>query len=347
MTRTHDTTARPAAAPASLRLLELVMGSWRAGVISAFAELGVADAFRAESLSADQVACRLGLEAQMAVRFCAASRAVGLLEEASGETLMLTDLGRALATDARDSMRNFARWSGSTADRSTWSHLPTAVRTGRSPFAAVHGSGVWDFFDSHPDTAVVFDSAMTELSRHVIRPVVEAVDFSRFTSLTDVGGGRGALLSAVLAVQPHLRGVLFDQPDVVARAPRVLQDAGVADRVEVVPGSFFDGVPAGTDLYLLSNVLHDWDDAHARVILRNVAAAMSPGDSIAIVEAVVGVDPRFDEAIALMDMDMLVLCDGKQRSVEDFRRLLAELRIEVTGVRSAGLQSVIEGLKVD
>lgn len=347
MTRAQDTHARPPAAPASLRLLDLVMGSWRAGVIGAFAELGVADAFRADALTPAQLAYRLGLERDTADRFCGAAQAVGLLAGGQDDTLVLTDLGQALATDAVDSMRNFARWSGSTADRATWSHLPTAVRTGRSPFAAVHGTGVWDFFDSHPDTAVVFDGAMTELSRHVIRPVVEAVDFSRFTSVTDVGGGRGALLAAVLAANPHLRGVLFDQPDVVARAPRVLQEAGVADRVTIAPGSFFDGVPAGSDLYLISNVLHDWDDAHTRAILCGIATAMRPGDHIAVVEAVVGVDPRFDEAIALMDMDMLVLCDGKQRSVEDFRRLLGELRIQVTDVRSAGLQSVIEGTKLD
>ena len=346
MTSTHDTRTPPAP-PVSLRLLELVLGSWRAGVVSAFAELGVADAVRAETLTSTQLAHRMGLERDVSERFCRAAKAVGLLCATSDGSLALTELGHELATDSPDSMRNFARWSGSTADRATWAHLHTAVRTGRSPFAAIHGTGVWDLFGDNPDTAAVFDAAMTELSRHIIRPVVAALDLTGFTSVTDVGGGRGALLAAVLARNPGLRGVLFDQPDVVARAPRVLEEAGVADRVTVVSGNFFDGVPSGSDLFLVSNILHDWDDDHTKAILRSISAAMRPGDRIAIVEAVVGVDDRFDETIGLMDMDMLVLCDGKQRSVEDFRQLLADAGITVTDVGRAGLQSIVQGTKAD
>jgi hypothetical protein len=346
MKSTQESQVRGAAIPVSLQLLDLVMGSWRAGIVSAFAELGVADAFRAGAVTPTQLAFRLGLERDISDRFCRAAAAVGLMTDAPHGTLELTELGCALATDSPDSMRNFARWSGSTAERATWAHLPMAVRTGRSPFAAVHGSGVWDFLDTHPDTAAVFNAAMTELSRHVIRPVVEAVDFSRYTCVTDVGGGRGALLSEILHRHPHLSGVLLDQPDVLARAPQILVEALAADRVTLVPGSFFDGVPSGSDLFVISNVLHDWDDAHARAILCNIASAMRPGDDLAIVEAVVGVDERFDEAIGLMDMDMLVLCDGKQRSVGDFRSILSELNVEITGVGRAGLQSIIRGTKL-
>lgn len=333
--------------PASLQLLDLAMGSWRAGVVSAFAELGVADAFWGGSLTKTQLAFRLGLERDIVDRFCRAVVAVGLMTEAPHGTVTLTELGEALATHSPDSMRNFARWSGSTADRATWAHLPVALRTGRSPFAAVHGTEVWDFLDTHPDTAVVFNAAMTELSRHVIRPVVGSMDFSGYQSVMDVGGGRGALLSVVLQENPHLVGVLFDQPEVLVQAPQVLEEAGVADRVTLAPGSFFDELPpSGSDLFLISNVLHDWDDIKTRTILRNIAGAMRPGDDLAIVEAVVGVDDRFDEAIALMDMDMLVLCDGKQRSLEDFRVLLAEFHIELKGLSRAGLQSIIRGTKI-
>ncbi len=125
----------------------------------------------------------------------------------------------------------------------------------------------------------------------------------------------------------------------------MLQDAGVAERVTLAPGSFFDELPSGSDIFLISNVLHDWDDSRTRAILRNIATAMRPGDDLAVIEAVVGVDAQFDEAIGLMDMDMLVLCDGKQRSLEDFRVLLAELGIEVTGLSRAGLQSIVHGTK--
>ncbi len=347
MKSTQDLEIRSETVPVSFRLLDLVMGSWRSGVVSAFAELGVADAFRSETITPTQLAFRLGLEPDICDRFCRAAIGVGLLRQAGHETLELTDLGQALATDAPDSMQNFARWSGSTADRATWAKLGTAVRTGRSPFAAIHGSGVWDFLDSHPDTSAVFDGAMTELSRHVIGPVVESMDFSGYTRVTDVGGGRGALLSRILQLNPHLTGVLFDQPIVLNRAPQVLDQAEVSARVTLSPGSFFDKIPSGSDLFIISNVLHDWDDTHCRTILRNISQAMMPGHDLAIVEAVVGVDPKFDAAIGLMDMDMLVLCDGKQRSVADFRMLLAEFNLQITSIDRVGLQSIIRATKVN
>ncbi|MGL5828045.1 MAG: methyltransferase, partial [Angustibacter sp.] len=218
MKSTQDLEIRSETVPVSLRLLDLVMGSWRSGVVSTFAELCVADAFHSETITPTQLAFRLGLEPDICDRFCRAAIGVGLLTAPGHGTLALTDLGAALATGSPDSMQNFARWSGSTADRATWAKLGTAVRTGRSPFAALHGSDVWDFLDSHPDTSAVFNAAMTELSRNVIGPVVDAMDFSGYTRVTDVGGGRGALLARILQVNPHLTGVLFDQPDVLNRA---------------------------------------------------------------------------------------------------------------------------------
>lgn len=335
----------PPSAPVAVQILDLLMGGWRAGVVSTFAELGVADGLAAGGLTPAQLAVRLGLEHDTAERFFRAGASVGLLRRGEHDTLELTELGRALASDD-GSMRNFARWTGSTAERATWAHLATAVRTGRSPFAAMHGSGVWEFMESDPDTAAVFNSAMTELSKRVIQPVIEAFDFSRFSSVTDVGGGRGALLAAVLRKHPEMTGVLFDQPDVVSRSLPELSDAAVAHRVTVKSGSFFDGVPSGSDLFMISNVLHDWDDGRSRLILRNIAEAMHEGAHIAVVEAVAGLDDTADKAISLMDMDMLLLCEGKQRTVEEFRLLLAEVGIELVGVSRAGLQSVVEGRKV-
>ncbi|WP_410634877.1 methyltransferase [Amycolatopsis sp. cmx-4-83] len=347
MTSTHDTLTPPPTVPAAARLLDLVMGNWRAGVVSAFAELGVADALRDEKLTPASIARHLGLANSTCTRFCTAAAAVGLLDAGADGTVSLSELGRTLLSESPGSMRNFARWCGSTADRTTWSQLHTAVRTGRSPFPAIHGTDVWEFLQTRPADAAVFDAAMTELSRNVIGPVVGVLDLTSFSSVTDVGGGRGALLAAILKSAPHLRGVLFDQADVVSLAPDVLRSAGVADRVTIIAGSFFDSVPSGSDLFVISNVLHDWDDDRTRAILGSISSAMSPGHQIAIVEAVAGVDDRFDEAIALMDMDMLALCEGKQRTVGEFRDLLAEFGLTLTAIDRAGLQSVVRATKTD
>ncbi|ONI78050.1 hypothetical protein ALI144C_32220 [Actinosynnema sp. ALI-1.44] len=342
----HEPPAPAQADPAALRLLDLISGYWRAGVVSTFAELGIADSLGSECLPPAEVALRLGLDGSTCARFCRAAAAIGLLTRTPEGAVSLTDLGRALMTDAPGSVRDVARWSGSIAERATWTQLDAAVRTGHSRFSAVHGHDIWDFFDSHPAVGAVFDAAMTDLSRTVIAAVADVLDLAGVTTVTDVGGGRGGLLAAMLTRAPHVRGVLFDQPEVVALAPEVFLAAGVEDRVTITAGSFFDAIPAGSDLFVISNVLHNWDDDRTRAILRSVASAMKAGDQLAIVEALPDVDPRFDELVALMDMDMLVLCAGKQRTIDDYRALLAEVDIEITGVDRAGLESVVRATKI-
>ena len=141
------------------------------------------------------------------------------------------------------------------------------MRTGENAFRHVHGTDSWTFRARHPELSAGFDRAMTALARQVAAAVLAAYDFGRFGTVVDVGGGNGAFLAAILARHPATRGVLFDQPHVVAGAPPVLAAAGVADRCEVVGGSFFEAVPAGGDAYVLKSILHDWEDADCVRIL--------------------------------------------------------------------------------
>src|SRR5262249_35381864 len=152
--------------------------------------------------------------------------------------------------------------------------LVNSVRTGGSAFERLHGQSAFDYFRGHADDSAVFNNAMTAVSRRSVAPVVAAYDFGARDTIVDVGGGHGAVLAAVLGGHPTARGILFDLPQVIDGAGQPLRDAGVHDRCTCVGGDFFVAVPAGGDAYLLSNIIHDWDDDHAVRILANCRSAM-------------------------------------------------------------------------
>ena len=228
----------------------------------------------------------------------------------------------------------------------SWGDLLHSVRTGESAFRHLHGADLWEWRERRPEEGAGFDRAMTALSRRVAQATVAAYDFSRFRRTVDVGGGHGAMLAAVLAAHPAARGVLFDQPGVVAGAAEVLRGAGVAERCEVVGGSFFEAVPSGGDAYLLKAILHDWDDAEAGAILRNCRRAIGLGGALLVVERVVA-PPNEDPVTKFSDLNMMVMTGGRERTEEEFAALLADAGFRLTAVVRTGTPfSIIEGAAV-
>jgi hypothetical protein len=207
-------------------------------------------------------------------------------EEADGR-FSLTPLAEHLRADAPGSLRSWAMLMGRPYFFTSWGHLLHSAKTGEPAFPEVYGTSAWEYRAAHPEEGAIFDAAMTGLSGAEAEAVVRSYDFSGIEVLADVGGGHGALLAAILAANPALRAVLFDQPHVVAGAKALLERAGLADRCEVVGGSFFEGVPEGADGYLLKSVIHDWDDAAATKILRKCRAAMWDTGRLLLVERVV------------------------------------------------------------
>jgi hypothetical protein len=163
---------------------------------------------------------------------------------------------------------------------------------------------------------------MTDLARQVAAALLTAYDFGRFGTVVDVGGGNGTLLAAILAEYPKTRGVLFDQPHVVAGAPRVLAGAGVADRCEVVGGSFFEAVPNGGDAYILKSILHDWEDTDCVRILERCRRAMKDGAALLVIERELG-PPNTHRDGKFSDLNMLVATGGRERTPEEYAALFA------------------------
>lgn len=338
--------ARQRSAPPAAAMMEMILWAWRVQGISVAAELKVADALADGPLTADELARRVGADSDALARLMRALISEGIFTRRRDGRFALNAVGETLRSDAPSSMAGMARMVGHPAYREHWSGLIDAVRTGEAYPPKLRGMSGWEFLETQPEFAAIFNDAMTSVSEFAVAPVVAAYDFSPFSTIVDVGGGHGRLLSAIVAATPGVRGVLYDLPQVVEGAPELLSKHGVAERVEVVGGSFFDAVPDGADAYVMKNIIHDWPDAESVTILTNVRKAAEPGATLLLVEFVI---PEHDREFIgkWADMEMLVQLAARERTAEDYRKLYEQAGFQLTRVvPTAGPISLVEGRAV-
>jgi len=324
-------------------LRRLVNGYQVTQAIHVAATLGIADLLRDGPLSSDELAARASAHPRSLHRVLRALASVGVLHEGDDGRFALTEIGEGLRSDAPEPVGGWAAYVGRPAHFRSWGALLHAVRTGENAFRSVNGADVWEYRAQHPEDGAIFDRAMTDISRRANRELLDAYDFGRFGRVVDVGGGHGAFLAAVLAAHPGTRGVLFDQPHVVADAAAVLEATGVSDRCEVVAGSFFDTVPPGADAYLLKAIVHDWEDDDAVRILRNVRAAISDTGAVLVVERELGA-PNENPDAKFSDLNMMVGPGGRERTHDELAALFAEAGFTLERAVATGIGlNVFEG----
>jgi hypothetical protein len=285
------------------------------------AKLGLADALAAGPKAADALASAVGASPDALRRVLRGLAAEGVLEELPGDHFGLTALGHCLRPGIPGSLHGAIVARGDLYFRAA-AGLLEAVCDGGVAFERVYGSSFFDYLSQHPERAAEFQQSMADRSWQEAADVVAAYDFRPFRRLVDVGGGTGILLAAILGAAPALHGLLFDRPAVVDRARERLAATGLASRCEVVGGDFFAGLPPGGDVYLLSRVLHDWDDAAAERILSSCRRAMDAGGTLLLVEAVLPERAREQPAVTRMDLHMFLLSTGRERTAAEFERLL-------------------------
>jgi hypothetical protein len=251
-----------------------------------------------------------------------------------------TALSEALRTDHPQSMRPLAMMLGAGFVWKPSGELDVTIRTGQPAFEHVYGAQFFTHLAEHPDDAAVFNAAMSSLPAY-ITAIVDAYDFSKFERLVDIGGGHGALLVGILTANPRLRGVLYDLPGVVAGAS---VPPTVADRLEIVAGDFFEVAPAGADAYVLKGIIHDWNDASGVAILKNCRRAIRPEGRLFILDNVL--TPSSDPASALMDVLMMVLTGGRERTESEFRSLLREAGFSLENIIPTAGASILESRPV-
>jgi O-methyltransferase domain/Dimerisation domain len=327
--------------PAST-LSHLLMGAQVSQAINVAAAMGIADLLSDGPRTSEELAADTDSDTGSLYRLLRALASVGVFHEDDQRRFALTPLGELLRSDVPGSLHGWAAFVGRPYIRAAWSELEHSVRTGENAFRHVHGTDVWSYRAEHPPESDIFDRAMESLTGTANRALLDAYDFGAFETLVDVGGGNGALLAALLDEYPTMRGILFDQRHVVANAGATLAAAGVADRCTVVPGSFFEEVPAGGDAYVLKSILHDWEDREAAAILRVCRSAMTDPAVLLLVERVVGA-PNEDPRTLFADLNMLVAPGGCERTSDEWRALLdaAGFALDGTTPTASGL-SVIE-----
>ena len=325
--------------PAALK--RLVDGYRVSQAISATVSLGVPDLLGDGSSTSAELAAATGADEATLYRVLRALASAGVLTEEDGRRFALTELGRPLRSDSPDSLAGWAEFIGRPYEWQSWSGLADAVRTGKNAFTSVHGMDVWTHRAQRPEEGAYFDRAM-QSRLHLMTASLVGYDFGRFRRIVDLGGGNGALLAAILSAHDGVEGVVFDQEHVVAGAPAVLEAAGVADRCAIVAGSFFDSVPEGGDAYVMSAILHDWEDEDARRILETVRRAI-PGDgTLLVLERLVG-GPNEDLETKFGDLNMLVIPGGRERTRDEFADLFSSAGFRLRDAIPVGTHFVIEG----
>ena len=327
--------AQPLAKTDTPSLMPMITGAWASQAICVAANLKLADLLAQGPQRDEYLAGATGTNPAALARLLRALAALGVFQEIEAGLFGSTPLGDQLRSGVPGSLRNLAIMVGTEEARRAWGNLIYSVSTGEAAFRHIFGTDTFEHRAKRPEDTVVFNEAMAEMTRQVVRAAVAAYDFSRFHTIVDVGGGSAALLAGLLAATPSLSGMLFDLPSGTSGAPEVLAAAGVGDRCQIRHGDFFKAVPEGADAYILKSVIHDWDDEKSRIILKNCAQAMPAKAKLLLLEQVlpdrVEAVPAHRRAL-LTDLNMLVMTSGRERSEAHYLELLnaSGLRFEAT-----------------
>ena len=329
-----------------MALLRLVSGAWTAQAVHVAARLGIADLLADGPKAPDMLAAATGAHGPTLGRLLRALASLGVFAEQPDGRFGLTPLAGGLRRDAEGSLRDYAVMMGDEWHWRAWGELLHSVQTGKTGFEKLHGEPIFDYLGKHPDEAAVFDQAMVAIHGRETAAIIAAYDFSQFHEIIDLGGGNGSQLCEILAATPEGKGVVFDLAHVIKRAKATIATAGLDSRCRTVGGSFFDSVPAGADAYILRHIIHDWDDEKSLTILRNIHRAMGPDGRLLLVEGVIppGNEPCFGK---LLDLTMLTIPGGKERTAEEYRTLLRAAGFDLTRIVPTQAEvSVIEGKKL-
>jgi hypothetical protein len=323
-------TSSPVQPPPHARLMQMGTGHFLARLVYVAAKLDIADHLAGRPQTADELAPATKCDAKTLYRFLRTLANFEIVTLGADGRFALTPVGDALRSDAPGHAHSAILTLGGPACWNAWGELLYAVETGSPAFDKANGKPMFDFLAEHPDDARRFSETM--LAVHSAEPpaVAAAYDFSSADVVVDVGGASGSMLGNVLTRHASPRGVLFDLPQATTGAPAMLRKHGVEDRVTIEHGSFFDSVPAGADIYILSHIIHDWNDAQSLAILGNCRRAMKPTSRLLLVELVlsdVGA-PGYGSS----DISMLVFVGGAERTAHEYSTLLAGAGLEMTRV---------------
>jgi hypothetical protein len=329
-----------------LILQQLLYGPLVAKAIQTAASLGLADEIGDQSKTPGELAEATGTHHRALFRLLRALSSLGIFREVGDQRFANSALSHCLRSNVPQSIRDFAMYFPHDGNMQAWSHFEQAMGNEESTYQEVHGCSIWDYVEKHPDVRSSFNRAMTALTAQVSPAIVRAIDFQKFGSLIDIGGGEGLLLGSILQAHPQMKGALFDLPGVCDHAKTLLEKHQVDQRCEIVEGNFFREIPKGYDAYVLKQVLHDWADSDALHILNNCRKAIPEHGRLLIIDAVTDQESGTNLG-TMVDLHMLVAVGGRERSKADWTGLLsaAEFALERI-IPLPGQLSIIQAVPV-
>jgi SAM-dependent methyltransferase len=332
-----DVRAEPVAVRAEL--FDILFGFARTQALYVCVQLGLPELIGDDPVGADQLAARVSADPSSLYRLLRFLASIGVFAEAGPGLFTETRLSAGLREDAPLSLRYLVLMNGSELYRA-WGDALYSVRTGKPAFEHVYGKPHFAYLAENPGAARIFNRAMADAA--VGRAAaLSACDWSATRAVADIGGGDGTLLTRLLQAHDGLRGVVFDLPHAEAAARSVIEAAGLADRCEFVAGDFFtDRLPAA-DTYVLATVLHDWDDVHAAAILANCRRSLPGGGRLLLLEAVMPAGPE-PNPVKVLDLQMLVIPGGQERTEAQWRTLLASGGFELADLIPGAGTNLIE-----
>ncbi|PBC59688.1 methyltransferase [Streptomyces sp. Tue6028] len=321
------------APPPSMRFRELVFGAARAAAVRAAARLGVADALDDKPMSVEDLAAAVKTQPNTLRRLLRALTCQGVFAERPDGTFVHTEMSRLLREDDPQSLRYIALWCTEPWTWNVWPKLDEAVRSGHNVFEDVYGKEFFDYLNNDaPESAHVFNRAMTTSSEQSARDVAALLDLSGVSSVADIGGGQGQVVASLLEKHPSMHGTLLDLPGVVENADPRLRDGGpLANRVRIVAGDCRKDIPVQADVYIIKNIL-EWDDNSTRRALANVRKAARPGARVVVIENLVDDTPSMGFTTA-MDLLLLLNVGGAKHTRQSMVDRLTDAGLVIGEIR--------------
>jgi hypothetical protein len=324
-------------------LFEMATAYWLSQAIYVAAKLGIADLLKDGPQSCVALATSTGSDAPSLFRLMRALSSVGIFSQLGKGSFALSRLAESLQTDVHGSLRAMLITIGEIHYQAC-GNLLHSVQTGSPAFNNVFGASLFDYLQQNVDAADAFHQGMANVSSMLAYLILMAYEFAGISSIVDIGGGQGKLLEKILQFNPNIRGTVFDTAATIERARQQLGNNAKARRCSYVAGDFFTSVPQGAEAYILCGVIHDWDDNRAITILRNCRRAMAGKGRVLLVDMVV---PESDEVSfsKLLDLNMLAMTGGRERTRAEFRCLLEAANYELTRIiPTMAPQSIIEAV---
>lgn len=327
-------------APPHVYIMETATGNWRGQLVFAAAKLGLADLLKDGPKSVRDMAKMTGTDPDALYRVLRALAMLGIFKETENRIFVTTSYGKTLERDHPDSVLPLAQLVGEDFWAKPWAQILYSLKTGTDSFSHAIGSNIFDYLKSHPEQWSIFNAWMTRVSNMNCPVIASSFPFSNYKTIVDVGGGEGSLISHILERHPGVSGILYDLPEVV-REPRGIKDS-VSSRCKIEAGSFFESVPKGADIYIMQQIIHDWNDELCIKILRNCLNAMNRDGRVLIVDAVIKPGNAMD-INKFLDIQMMLLTNGRERTADEFRQLLESAGLSLSAIhRTATMFSLIE-----